>query len=49
MSRCGLEGKQPTALWDNRLLQQKEGMARLWSLAELSNLGGKTGKVERKG
>lgn len=26
MSRCGLEGKQPTALWDNRSLQQEEDM-----------------------
>lgn len=44
-----MKRKQPADVWDGRALQQEEGMTRLWSPAELSSPGGRTGKVERKG
>lgn len=34
---------------DGRALRQGEGMTRLWSPAELSSLGGRTGKMARRG
>lgn len=44
-----VKGKPPTNVWEGKALQQEEGMTSLWPGTDLGNLGGRSGKVERKG
>lgn len=44
-----VKGKPPTCGWEGKALQQEEGTPSLWPGTDLGNLGGRSGKVERKG